>query len=162
LAEDVFTLVQENPRAGLAAAERALLLAREQGDGKAEAAALHGLGFAQYALGDSRALRTIRRAVRVAEQHGDSRRAALARGNLAVYLAYAGKPNAGLREINAACASLQGIDRARSEVFRIAVFELAGRTPESAVDSGRALRALRRARDRIWEARLLHNRGTLW
>ncbi len=154
-------LVQENPSTGLAAAERALALAREQHDREAEAAALHALGFAQYALGDSHALRTIRRAVRVAEQHGDSRRAALARRNLAVYLAYAGKASAGLREIDAACAALRGIDRARSEVFRLAVLGLAGRLPASAVDSGRALRTLRRARDRIWEARLLHNRGTL-
>ena len=161
LAEEAFTLVQENPRTGLAAAERALALARELRDGQAQAAALHALGFAQYALGDSRALRTIRRAVRVAEQHGDSRRAALARRNLAVYLAYAGKASAGLREIESACASLRGIDRARSEVFRIAVLGLAGRLPASTDDSGRALRTLRRARDRIWEARLLYNRGSL-
>ena len=155
-------LVQENPRTGLAAAERAVVLAREQGDGQAQAAALHALGFAQYALGDPRALRTVRRAVRVAEQHGDSRRAALARRNLAVYLVYAGKASAGLREIDAACASLHGIDRARSEVFRIAVLGLAGRMPASADESRRALRTLRRAGDRIWEARLLYNRGALF
>src|SRR5262249_12980013 len=150
------------PRTGLLAAEHALTLARDQRDGQAEAAALHALGFARYALGDSRALRTIRHAIQVAERHNDSRRAALARRNLAVYLSHAGKTSAARREIEAACASLHGIDRARSEVHRIAVLALAGRLPASTADSGRALRTLRRAGDRIWEGRLLYNRGLLY
>src|SRR5262249_18344353 len=144
LAEQSFALVQTNARAGLAAAERALSLAREQLDAEAQAAALHALGFARYAVGDPRALATIRAAVRVAERQGDQRRAALARRNLAVYLTYAGKATAAVREIEAACAELDGIDRARSEVFRIAVFGATGRTSGRAGDSERALRTLRR------------------
>jgi CHAT domain-containing protein len=161
LAEHAHSLVQTSPQAGRLAAERALLLAREQVDREGEVAALHALGFAQYALGDPRALRTIRAAVRVGERHGHHRRAALARRNLALYLSYAGKSAAALREIDTACAALQGIERARSEVFRIAVYGVAGRAPTGLDASDRALRTLRRKGDRIWQARLLYNRGIL-
>src|SRR5262249_61301555 len=94
------------------------------------------------------------------ERQGHPRRAALARRNLAFYLTYAGKSAAGVREIEAACAALDGIDRARSEVFRIAVYGMTGRAPAGLADSDRALRTLRRKGDRIWEARLLYNRGS--
>src|SRR4051812_17486043 len=104
LAESALDLVQESPSAGLLAAERALDAARERGDAEAETAALHALGFARYALGDPRALRTVRDAVRVGERSGNHRRAALARRNLALYLTYAGKPTEALRQIDAACA----------------------------------------------------------
>ena len=161
LAEGALALVQENPRAGLIAAERALQLSRERRDPEAETAALHALGFARYTLGDPRALRTIRTAVRVGERSGNHRRAALARRNLALYLTYAGRTAEALREIERACASLAGIDAARSEVFRIAVFGAIGRAPAGLAESARALRALRRHGDRIWQARLLYNRGLL-
>ena len=42
-------------------------------------------------------------------------------------LAYAGKARASIREIETAQAALQGIERARAEVFRISVYWLAGR-----------------------------------
>jgi CHAT domain-containing protein len=161
LAARAHLLVQRNPHAGRLAAERALRLARELPDREAEVAALHALGFAWYALGDARALPTIRRAVRIGERSGHMRRAALARRNLAVYLAYAGRSAAALREIETARASLRGIERARTEVFRIAVYGATGRSPNGLDESERALRALRRRGDRIWQARLLYNRGTL-
>src|SRR5262249_35359295 len=109
-----------------------------------------------------RALETMREAVRVGTRSGQHRRAALARRNLAVYLAYAGKATAARREIDAAAASLTGLDRARTEVFRIAVLGATGLGPRDPAESGAALRTLRRAHDRIWEARLLYNRGFLF
>src|SRR5690349_17069055 len=121
LAEQAHGLVQADPRAGLAAAEAALAVARHERDREAEVAALHALGFARYALGDARALATMRRAVSVGRRSGQHRRAALARRNLAVYLAYAGKATEARREIDAASDELTGLDRARTEVFRIAV-----------------------------------------
>ena len=85
----------------------------------------------------------MRRAVSVGRRSGQHRRAALARRNLAVYLAYAGKATEARREIDAASAALTGLDRARTEVFRIAVFGATGLGPADVDESGPALRALR-------------------
>src|SRR5207249_6806571 len=115
--------------------------------GEALVAGLHALGFARYVLGDPRALRTTRAAVSTGERYGHIHRAALARRTLAVFLAYAGRTTAALREIEAARGALTGIERARTEVFRIAVYELAGRADDALAGSDDALRVLRRAGD---------------
>ena len=159
LAERARELVQADPGAAAALAEDALQAARAERDTEAQVAALHALGFARYALGDSRALATMRSAIRAGERHGHRERAALARRNLAVYLAYAGRSRAALREIGIAHEDLRGVERARTFVFRIAVYELAGRGAESVTGSGAAVRALQRRGDRSWEARLRYNRG---
>ncbi len=65
-----------------------------------------------------------------------------------------------MREIDAACAALEGLELARAEVSRIAVLHLAGQAPPLE-RSERALAILRREGDTIWEARLLKNRGFL-
>src|SRR5438093_10108678 len=130
LAERAHASVQVQPRRALAMAEEALRLARVRNDYEAQVAALHALGFARYVLGDNRALPTVRAAVRVGERRGYHHRAAMARRHVALYSAYAGKPAAALREIEIATAALTGIDRARTAVFKIAVFGLAGR-PEA-------------------------------
>jgi CHAT domain-containing protein len=154
-------LVQEDPAAAASQAADALESARASRDREAEAAALHALGFARVELGDPRAIRTLRAAVRVAERSGQLRRAALARRPLSVCLAYTGGFAAGLRELDLARAALSGVELARTEVFHLAVLGLAGRAPVSLEPSRRALRTLRRAGDVIWEARLLKNRGEL-
>jgi hypothetical protein len=159
LAEQAREVVQADPQAGAALAEDALDLARARRDTEGEVAALHALGFARYALGDSRALSTIRLAVRAGERHGHVRRAALARRNLALYLAYAGRMREALREIDAAQLDLRGVEGARTFVFRIAVYEMAGRGGDAIPGSAEAARALRRRGDRVWEARLRYNRG---
>ena len=161
LAERARALVQAKPRRARTMAEQALRLARTQHDGEGRVAALHALGFARYALGDPRALPTIRAAVRAGERGGYSYRAALARRNLALYLAYAGKTKRAVREIEAARASLTGIERARTEVFRIAIYEMAGRAREVLPNSTESVRILRRSGDAIWEARVLYNRGAV-
>ncbi len=87
-----------------------------------------------------------------------SLRAALARRNLALHLAYRGQLRRAVDEIDAAVAGLEGIDQARSEVFRVAVYHLAGRSGEAfGVDA--ALRVLRNRERPEWEARLAYNRG---
>src|SRR5262245_43096923 len=159
LAERARDLVQARPLQAQALAEEALELARARQDGEAVVAALHALGFARYRLGDPAALRTFRAAVRAGERNGYESRAAMARRNLAFLLAYAGKTKLALREIEAAREALSGIERARSEVFRIAVYGIAGQAETAIAGSGEAVRVLRRARDTIWEARLLYNRG---
>ena len=161
LAERAHALVESDAVAGAELAGRALTLARARGDREAEVAALHALGFARHELGDARAVRTLRAAVRTGERHGLAARAAMARRPLAVNLAYRGPIAVALRELDAACAALDPLELARTEVFRIALLHLAGRSPPSSASSDRALRTLRRAGDTIWEARLLGNRGVL-
>jgi hypothetical protein len=159
LAERAHGLVQSRPREACDLAERALRLARRDRDAEARVAALHALGYARYALGDERALATVRAAVRAGTRSGFDHRAALARRTLAVYLAYRGRTHAALREIEAARDGLRGLERARTEVHRIAVYGLAGRAAEALPSSSAALGVLRRHRDAIWEARLRYNRA---
>jgi CHAT domain len=161
IADAAHARVQADAREAAAMAERALRLARASQDREAEVAALHALGFARHELGDPRAIRTLRAAVRVADRDGLARRAALARRPLAVYLAYRGEIDAALEELRAASAALDPHELARTEVFRLAVLGVVGRPPASFSASDRALETLRRAGDGIWEARLLKNRGLL-
>lgn len=161
IAEGAHALVQADAKEAAAMAERALRLARIRREPESEVAALHALGFAQHELGDPRAIRTLRAAVRVADRHGLARRAAMVRRPLAGFLADRGEVNAALRELDAASAALDPHELARTEVFRIGVLLLAGRPPASFSASNRALRTLRRKEDAIWEARLLKNRGFL-
>src|SRR5262245_56292733 len=117
-AERAHALVQAEPRRAAVEAREARADARRAGDPEAEAAALHALGFALLELADPAAVRTLRAAVRSAERHGLARRAALARRTLAGALATSGRPRAGLRELDLACAALAGGDRARAEATR--------------------------------------------
>jgi tetratricopeptide (TPR) repeat protein len=160
LAERAYALVDAKPLQASMLAEQALELARKRRDPEARVAALHALGFARFWLGDPRALATMRTAVRAGERAGDVRRVALARRNIALGLAYRGRAAQAVAEIETAQAALTGIDRARTEVFRIAVFHLAGRAREAWPASSEALRVLRRDGDTAWEARLLYNRGS--
>lgn len=161
LAQAAHARVQADAKGAAAMAERALRLARGRRDREAEVAALHALGFARHELGDPRAIRTLRAAVRLGDRHGLKRRAALARRPLAGALAYRGDIDAALKELDAAAASLDPHELARTEVFRISVLGNAGRPPASFSASNRALETLRREGDAIWEARLLKNRGLL-
>ena len=161
LAQSAFELVEADASAAGALAERALRLARKQRRPDAEVAALHALSFAQHELGDRRAIRTIRSAVRSGERHGLTRRTALARRRLALDLAGRGAITAAMRELELACAALDPHEQARSEVFRIGVLWYAGTTTEPLTGTDRALAALRDHGDDYWEAQLLRNRGGL-
>jgi CHAT domain-containing protein len=161
LAEAAHAMVSADAVGAAELAERALRSARTGGDREAEVVALHALGFARHELGDARAVRTLRASVRVGDRHGLARRAALARRPLAACLAYAGAIGPALRELDTACASLDGVELARSEMFRIAVLAMAGRAPATLESSDQALLTLRREGDLVWEARLLKNRGYL-
>jgi hypothetical protein len=114
LAQSAFELVERDASAAAALAERALHLAHRQRHPEAAVAALHALSFAQHELGDQRAIRTIRRAIRIGERHGLTHRTALARRRLALDLASRGAITAALRELQLACAALDPHERARS------------------------------------------------
>jgi hypothetical protein len=161
LAESAFELVEADACAAAALAERALRLARRQRHPEAVVAALHALSFAQHDLGDRRAIRTIRTAVRSGERHGLMRRTALARRRLALDLASRGAFSAAMRELKLARAAFDPLERARSEVFRIGVLWYVGTTTETLEGTDEALATLREHGDVVWEARLLHNRGAL-
>jgi len=159
LAQSAFELVEADASAAAALAERAVRLARRKRQPEAEVAALHALSFAQHELGDARAIRTIRRAVRSGERHGLTRRTALARRRLALDLAGRGAIAAAMRELELAYAGLDRHERARSEVFRIAVLWYGGTTTEPLTGTDAALATLREQGDAFWEAQLLRNRG---
>jgi hypothetical protein len=161
LAQSAFDLVEADPSAAAALAERALGLARRMRHPEAEVAALHALSFAQHELGDTRAIRTIRTAVKVGERHGLARRTALARRRLALDLAGRGAIAAAMRELETAFAALDPHERARSEVFRIGVLWYAGTSTEPLSGTEDALAELRERGDTFWEAQLLRNRGGL-
>lgn len=159
VAQAAFERVEADPSAAALLAERALRLARRRRHAEAEVAALHALSFAQHELGDARAIRTIRRAVRCGERHGLTRRTALARRRLALDLASRGAIAAAIRELDLAYAALDEHEQARSEVFRIAVLWYAGTTTGPLNGTDGALAVLRQRGDAFWEAQLLRNRG---
>ena len=161
LAESALVLVESDAAAAARVAERALETARSHNDAEAQVAALHALSYARHELGDPRAIRDIRAAIRIGTQHGLTRRTALARRRLAMDLADRGRIKAALRELDLARASLDPHERARSEVFRIGVLWYAGDATQSLAGTDQALRTLRRKQDTFWEAQLLRNRGGL-
>jgi tetratricopeptide (TPR) repeat protein len=161
LAESALVLVESDATAAAKLAEVALDLARSRGEAEAQVAALHALSYARHELGDPQAIRDIRAAIRIGMRHGLTRRTALARRRLAMDLADRGRIKAALRELDAARASLDPHERARSEVFRIGVLWYAGDSTQSLAGADQALRTLRRNRDTFWEAQLLRNRGGL-
>jgi len=162
MAESAFAHVEADAQAAERLAAQALGLARARRSAEAEVAALHALAYARHELGDPGSLRSARAAVRVAERHGLTQRAAHARRRLAFDLSTRGRLSAAARELDLACADFDAHELARSQVFRIALQILAGRPPDPVDESDRALRTLRARGDRIWEARLRHNRGVLF
>ena len=161
LAESALVLVEADAAAAAGLAERALELAQSQRDAEAQVAALHALSYARHELGDPRAIRDIRAAIRIGMRHGLTRRTALARRRLAMDLADRGRIKAALRELDTARESLDPHEQARSEVFRIGVLWYAGDSTGSLAGADQALRTLRRKQDTFWEAQLLRNRGGL-
>jgi hypothetical protein len=162
VAETAFALVEADAAGAERLAGTALRLARTRRSPEAEVAALHALAYARYELGDPRSLRSARAAVRVAERHGLTQRAAHARRRLAVDLSAHGQLSAAMRELDLACASFDEHELARSQVFRIGIQLLAGRPADPLRESERALETLRSHGDWIWEARLRRNRGLLF
>src|SRR6201992_1223851 len=151
LAEAAFDRVQANAARAAEDARRALAMARARQLPEAQVAALHALAFAQEELGDPRGLRTARTAVRVAERHRLIERGGLARRRVAAVLEARGDGRAALRELELAAASMSAHELARTEVFRISAYHVAGLQLDRIDETERGLATLRRANDRIWE-----------
>ena len=105
------------------------------------------------------ALRHLRRAVRIADDAGLASHAGRARTLLAGVLAARGDFAGADREADKAAAVLEGVDLARLISQRAYVDYTRGRLTEALAGLHRALPALRRAKDRAYEASALTNRG---
>ncbi|MGH3329376.1 MAG: tetratricopeptide repeat protein, partial [Streptomycetales bacterium] len=153
------TVVTDPARARAVAAEVVDAVGSEH---EAASVALRVLGLAHKELGDvPAALRCLRRAVARAERGGLPHRAGQARMSLVVLLADAGRSEAALAEAERAAHLLSGPDAIRLLAQRGLVLQRLGRTEEALTCFGRALPALRRRQDVLWESRTLLNRGAL-
>lgn len=161
-AQHALELVTADPRRARVLASEAYAQARRWGDRAAESTAERALGLAARELHDAgAALRHLRRAVRVAERAGLAAPAAEARMSLALVLAEAGRPTQALREIDSAAPVLSGLPAARLQMQRALTLDRLSRFEEAMIGYSAAVTALRRAGDRLWEARALTNRGVL-
>ena len=105
------------------------------------------------------ATRELRRSVRIAQRAGLTVREAQARMSLCLTLAWKGDTAAALRQADRAEPALRGLDRARLSMQRSLILQRLGRLDEALDGYKRALATFRRSKDRLWEARLLVNRG---
>ena len=158
-ARKALDLVLAQPAAGRAEAEAVL---GQAGDDEAAAIAWRAIGLSWKENGDlPRAVKALRRAIKVAEAAGLPYPAAEARMSLVVILADRGNTEAALAEAALADSVLTGLDRARLRVNLGLVLGRTGRTAEAleAFDSSQP--ALRAAGDTRWEALLVNMRGII-
>lgn len=101
-------------------------------------------------------------AVTLAERAGLTHRAAQARVSLAFALQSRGEPERALRELDRAARELQhSHEGARVQMRRGSILQRLGKLDDAIAAYEQALPTLRRAGDRLWEARLLSNRGVV-
>jgi len=160
LADEAMRLVGDDPRRALALADEALAAARRARDGVTVSRARRVKGAACRELGDlDGALTELRAAVRAAERAGSPQAAAEARISLVAALTESGRFAAALRQASVAVATANGVVAARALAQRGLVLYRAGRFEDAVNAYRKALPVLRRHGDRVWEARLLNNRG---
>ncbi|MEA2138165.1 MAG: hypothetical protein QOG56_1315, partial [Solirubrobacteraceae bacterium] len=162
LAEEALATVPASPeRAGQLAREAHRQAQAEQGH-EAAIVAQRALGLVGIETGRVKeATVVLRRALRAAERQALPVRAAEARMTLALALLYCGDAADALAELDLARAALHGVAAARLEMQRALVLQKLDRPEDALVGYRRALRTFRRDGDRLWEARLLSNRGVL-
>jgi tetratricopeptide (TPR) repeat protein len=154
--------VPESPERAERLAHEAWRQARTEHDDEAAIVAQRALGLAAIETGRVKdATGVLRRAVRHAGQAALPVRAAEARMTLALALLYCGDPAHALGELDRARGDLQGVAAARLEMQRALVLQKLDRPDDALAGYRRALTTFRRDGDRLWEARLLSNRGLL-
>jgi len=159
-AERALAAVVDHPLQAEAAALR--VLSGRGVEPEAAAVARHAVGLVARETGRlSAARRSLRRAIAIAESEDLGARAAEARLSLVLVLLQDGSPEAALSELELAAARVPGRLRGQILVQRALVHIRVGRFDEALEDSRRALPLLRRAGDRLNEARLYSNRGIL-
>ena len=161
-ADDAVELARTNPRRAIALATAAVSEGETHRDWSVVSTAERALGLAARELRDiGGALGHLRRAVAVADKHHLELEAAEARMSLSLTLAFAGDNRGALREVAAAGVRASGPEAARLEMQRALILQRLGRHDDALEGYRRALPVLRRAGDKVWEARLLNNRGVL-
>jgi tetratricopeptide (TPR) repeat protein len=159
-AERALAAVADDP---LRAEAAALAVLSDPGvDAEAASVAHRTVGLVARETGRlSAARRRLRRAIAVAEAGKLDFRAIEARLSLVFALLQAGCPDAALIELDRAAQHAPRELRGQVFVQRALIHIRVGRFEEALDDSRRALPLLRRAGDRLNEARLLSNRGVL-
>jgi tetratricopeptide (TPR) repeat protein len=159
-AERALAAVADDPLGAEAAA--LAVLANRLVDAEAASVAYRVVGLAARETGRLGAARhRLRRAIAVAEAGQLGLRAAEARLSLVLALLQGGQPGAALVELDKAAEGAHRELRGQVLMQRALIHIRIGRFEEALDDSRRALPLLRRAGDRLNEARLLSNRGVL-
>jgi tetratricopeptide (TPR) repeat protein len=99
------------------------------------------------------AIAELRRSARLAERSADPERAADVQATLGLTLGLAGRLTDGLACLDRAVAHSRGVQAGRVLTRRGYLLREFGRYDEALADLRRAIRLLRRAGDRVWEAR---------
>src|SRR6266571_3713241 len=162
-AREALRLAEADPGRAAALASAVAERARAVHDVEATAIAERALGLAALHTDDlDTAMRHLRAAIALSRRARSPRLAAEARMTLAYVLNGRGWPRQALREINAAVVELDGVERARAEAQRGAILQLLGRLDEALISFRESLPVLRRFGDRLWEQRVLSNRGVVY
>jgi hypothetical protein len=161
-AESAMLLVPTDPRLARAEAIRVRTRARRAGDRAAESAAERVLGLADRESNNMRsAAGHLRRAVAVADEAGLPVLAARARMSLALVRADQGDIAEAVRLGRSAAPALEGLEAARLRMQLAVVAQRQGLFDAAFAEYAPALAVFRREGDRLWEAKLLNNRGVL-
>jgi len=152
--------VQDHPQKARDEAE--VLTARQDLEPETAAVAWWAFGFASRQLNDlATADQALRRGIDIATGAGLTQRVGQIRSSHALVLLYRGDSQGALEEAEKAMVGLSGVDRARNEMQIGLILQRLGHLDEALVRYRSALIGLRRADDRLVEARLLSNRGVL-
>lgn len=162
LAEEAHRLIGVAPRRALRLADEAVQAAATTHDLTSKAQALRARGRAQRELGDlDEALRSLRQAVRIAEAGQSATVASQSRMTLAYVLLERGHTARALRHAIAAAEGLRGLEAAHALMQVGLVYQRCGKAAEALDCYRRSIPVLRRARDRLHEAKAHNNRGLL-
>ncbi|WP_433213879.1 CHAT domain-containing protein [Dactylosporangium sp. CS-047395] len=152
--------VDRDPGSGLPLAERAARAAIRAGHAAAASTAERAWGHALLHKGDlAGAVRHLGRAAAWGTRAGSPQLTAEARHKLAFAVLQRGRPQAALREIDAALPDLDGVPAARARAQRGIVLHNMGRLDEALGEYDVALRVLRREADLLGVQRMLINRA---
>ncbi|MBI1759001.1 MAG: CHAT domain-containing protein [Actinobacteria bacterium] len=162
LADEAHRMIGVAPRRALRLADDAIRAAGAANDLPTRAQALRARGRAHRELGDlDRALSELRQSVRVAESARSTAVASQARMSLAYVLLERGHTTRALRSAEQAVHGLRGTAAAHALMQQGLLYQRCGRATEALDCYRRALPVLRRAGDRLHEAKAYNNRGLL-
>ena len=145
------------------AAERAESLLSDGPDDVIGSVAWQTLGIVSRDDGDIKtALHHLRQALRLARRAGEQQRVADVLATLGGTQVRAGATSRGLSMVEEAAGLAQGQTLARVQMRHAYLLASLGRHAEALVEIRRAVVGLRRAGDRVWEARAINNRALIY